>query len=159
MRIYAAFLSLMFTWCVQAQDLPRVALEDIHTSLLPGDRVRIELRFSHPLAKPRVFTLKEPPRIVLDFPHVANRLPKTVQKVNIGAVEKVSAVEAMGRTRVVVNLIRSVPYDIKTLGERLWITLEAAPKAVTAGVHRVENVDFRRRRGNVGEIIVTFSDT
>ncbi|RMD70076.1 MAG: type IV pilus secretin family protein, partial [Gammaproteobacteria bacterium] len=158
MRSLKAVVSLFWIACIQAawaQEIPRVSLEGIFATPLPGDRVRIELRFSHPPSKPRVFTLKEPPRIVLDFPHVVNRLPRTTQKVNMGMADKVSAVEAMGRTRVVVSLIRSVPYDIKIRGHRLWITLEAAPGAV-AGVHRIENVDFRRRRGDVGEVIVTF---
>ncbi len=82
-----------------------------------------------------------------------------------------TAVEAAGRSRVVVNLVRSVAYDINMQGDTVLLTLgqgapTVAPTASSSvfsnaqfgGVHSITDIDFRRGDDGEGRIIVTLSD-
>ncbi|MCK5669212.1 MAG: type IV pilus secretin PilQ family protein, partial [Gammaproteobacteria bacterium] len=72
-----------------------------------------------------------------------------------------------GRTRVVLNLVKSVPYEIDVQGSSVTVTLGAAD--VSGGIassesygggtsSMVEGIDFRRGDDGEGRIIVTLSD-
>ena len=153
-----------------------VSLNDITYSALPGDKVQLNLKFSEPLAaKPVNFTIDNPARIAIDLPDVDLKVAKKTQSIGVGMAHSVTAVEAAGRTRVVVNLVRSVPYDMKLDGSSLLVTLgtsgadeEAAKLAQTtasrfstgssSSVHSIKNIDFRRGDDGSGQIVVTLSD-
>lgn len=147
-------------------------LDDLSYSALPGDRAQIQLQLSEPVSgEPLNFTIDNPARIVVDFPDTSLNITEKNQSIGIGAAHSVSVVEAAGRTRVVLNLVKSVGYDMAVQGNTVTLTLAAATDtsvstpARSASVTstrsfdaRIENIDFRR--GNVGEgrIIVTLSD-
>src|SRR5690606_32660217 len=92
------------------------------------------------------------------------------KSIGVGMAHSVSAVEAAGRTRVVVNLVRTVPYDMNLQGNSLFITLgsgaameeaaaaAASPAAGRTGGASISNVDFRRGDQGEGRVIVTLSD-
>ena len=104
------------------------ALEDISYSALPGDRVELSIRLSEPLAAdPLSFTVDNPARIALDFPDTALRIAARAQSIGVGRVEGITAVEAGGRTRVVVNLVSAVPYSLKREGNLLKVLLDSSP--------------------------------
>jgi type IV pilus assembly protein PilQ len=88
------------------------SLDSVDYSSLPGDKTQIVLKFSEPVDLPKSFSIDEPARIVLDFAGVTNKVAKKSQYINIGATQRVVAVEAGDRTRLVVNLIKKVPYEI-----------------------------------------------
>lgn len=109
------------------------ALEDIRYTSLPGDRIQLELRMSEPVSSdPLSFTIDNPARVALDFPGVVLKVPVKTQTIGIGKVESVTAVEAGGRTRVVVNLVQIVPYSLKTEGNVVKVTLEGIPADIAA---------------------------
>ena len=110
------------------------SLNGISYTALPGDRVQVELELSEPLAaEPLNFTIDNPARVALDFPSTTLALPVKTQTVGVGKVESVTAVEAEGRTRVVMNLVQVVPYSVKTEGNRVKVVLEGTPADITAG--------------------------
>ena len=119
-------------------------LEDISYAALPGDRVELSLKLSEPLAAdPLSFTVDNPARIAFDFPETNLKIAAKAQSIGVGRVEGVTAVEAGGRTRVVVNLVSVVPYSLKREGNLLKVLLEsstadiassAAPSPAAAGV-------------------------
>ena len=103
-------------------------LEDISYAALPGDRVELSLRLSEPLpADPLSFTVDNPARIAFDFPDTDLKIATRAQSIGVGRVEGVTAVEAGGRTRVVVNLVTAVPYSLKREGNLLKVLLGSAP--------------------------------
>ena len=116
-------------------------LQAVRAVSLPGERVGIELRFSAPPGEPRSFATEQPPRIALDFPGVRSALARKTVAVGKGPVRSVTAVEAGGRTRVVVSLVRPVAYRLERgSGERedgrLVLVLEgreATPALARAG--------------------------
>jgi len=142
-----------------------ITLDSVDYSSLPGDRVRVELGFSEPVAKPMAFAVENPARIALDFRGVAVNLPRKTQPIGVGMARSVAAVEGDDRTRVVLNLITLVPYDLQIEGNRVFVTLQES--ATAAGATRrvaareggnIQNVDFRRGEEGEGRVLVTLSD-
>lgn len=157
------------------QELPN-KLEDISFSAMPGDRVQIEMVLANQPDKPSSFTIDNPARIALDFPATASALAQKTQEIGVGVARSITAVQARGRTRVVLNLVRLVPFDMQVQGNSVFLTLEGAmadrPEAVspfkispeektkTAGEpgNRLEGIDFRRGVQGEGRVVVTLTD-
>ena len=148
------------------------SLDDVSYSALPGERARIILTMSEPLAAdPLSFTIDNPARLAIDLPGITLNLADRSQRIGIGMADSLNAVEAAGRTRVVINLARAVSYDMAVEGSSVILTLgadagRAAPvagDAVLAGSDsmaggRLENIDFRRGENGEGRVIVDLSD-
>lgn len=148
-------------------------IENIDFSALSGGRVSIRLQMKEPFANPPAgFTLNSPARIALDFPKTANGLNKTNITNEQGALKSVSFAQAKDRTRVVLNLTKSVGYNTVLSGKDVIITLqgnEASASNTTAETrfaearptnqeHAITNVDFTRGKNGEGRIIVDLSD-
>ncbi|MBI2992778.1 MAG: type IV pilus secretin PilQ [Gammaproteobacteria bacterium] len=158
---------LLFGPCASAG---AVTLDGVSFSALPGDRVQVRMQFSEALPeKPVNFTIDNPARIAIDLPGVGLNLEEKSQAIGIGMAHSLAAVEAAGRTRVVVNLVRPVSYDLDMDGNAVVLTLGtgvgatqaptvAAAMPAEGRTARVEDIDFRRGDGGEGRIIITLSD-
>ncbi len=144
-----------------------VSLDEISFSTLPGDRVEVKLTLSEKAAEPLHFAIDNPARIAVDLPGIGLNLPHKTQAIGVGMARSVVAVEAGGRTRVVLNLVKLVPYGLRVEGNAVYLTLESAgaagsiafsPGADTKKDRRVDNVDFRRGENGEARIIITLSD-
>ncbi len=115
------------------------SLKNLGFVSLPSERVQIRMEFSEVLKKnPLSFTIDNPSRIALDFPGTGLALKDKTQSIGIGSAHSVTAVEANGRTRVVLNLTQMVPYELKVAGNTVILTLDSAnSKASTAPVPAV----------------------
>jgi AMIN domain/Putative MetA-pathway of phenol degradation len=101
-----------------------VNLDAVKFTALSGNKVQVKLEFSGPLSRePLSFTIDDPARIALDLPDTRLNLPSKNQPIGVGTVRSLNAVEAGGRTRVVLNLSRLVPYDLAMEGNTAVITL------------------------------------
>jgi type IV pilus assembly protein PilQ len=164
----AAFAALLLAQTQFAYAQSGVTLDDVSYSSLPGDRVQVELILSERVDEPLSFAIDNPARVALDFPGVSLNLPRKTSQIGVGMARSVTAVEASGRTRVVLNLVKLVPYSMKVADNRVLITVEgaatAAGPALSAGQMAagargaIENVDFRRGAEGEGRVIVTLSD-
>lgn len=150
-------------------------LQDISYSALPGGNVELTMKFSETVSEPKVFTTENPPRIALDLADTRNGMAITQRRLEIGtgATSSVSAVEAAGRTRVVVDLFRSTTYEKRIEGDKLVLTISNAAgglavassaattdptKSVANSNLEIANIDFRRGKNGEGRIVVVFSD-
>lgn len=97
-------------------------LERIDYLVLPGNHVQLKLSFDREVTEPAVFNTDQPARVVLDFPGMASRLTSKSQRIHVGLVQSVTAVEANGRTRVVVNLAASTPYQLRSRGQTIEVS-------------------------------------
>ena len=96
-------------------------------SSLPGNKIQIELGFDGVLdGKPNVFKTDNPARIALDFSRAHSGLGKKMFAVNQGAVKAVYVAEALGRTRIIINLIKSVPHEVKVMGNKVYVIIKPA---------------------------------
>jgi type IV pilus assembly protein PilQ len=151
-----ALLTMLPAMAAQAADL-----KALDYSAMPGDKARIQLIFSEPIAKPNSFATDNPARIVIDFAGVKNRLQERTKQVNVGVTRSISAVEAGDRTRMVINLLQKVPYSISQNGNEMLITIDSARKAAArattasaTSATSVKDIDFRRGEQGEARVIV-----
>ncbi|MGZ8942972.1 MAG: AMIN domain-containing protein, partial [Methylobacter sp.] len=127
------FLFIFQAASVRAGEL---ALSGIDFATQPDDKLQIEMTMTGPAITPQIFKTDNPARIALDFSGVKSALPKKMYPVNQGAASSVYVVEAAGRVRVVVNLMESIPFETKLVGNKVLLTLSHA-KAVTSAAKPV----------------------
>ena len=150
-------------------------LQSINTSTLLGGKVVIRVNFKDALpSAPPGFTVTNPARIAIDLPGVSNALGKNTVDIGEGDVRSVSVVEVSGRTRLVINLSRSLNYTSALDGNALVLTLDNAAQgavkesaavtkfaepAATLGVQKqsLRDIDFRRGANGEGRVIVDLS--
>ena len=145
------------------------ALKDVEFASLPGNQVRIDLVLTEAVAAPRDFSTESPARIVLDLPGVTSELPRKNVAIDVGPVQSLMALDADGRTRVVVNLATSVPYRVESRGDRISIAINesvtaslaipAAPVPPSARPSAVagpelRGIDFQRGPAGEGRVLV-----
>ncbi|MEJ2646606.1 MAG: AMIN domain-containing protein, partial [Gammaproteobacteria bacterium] len=105
-------------------------LESMSYASLPGNRVQLTLTMAKKATKPLSFTIDKPARIALDFPATKTHLAKRYQPINVGVTKSVTAVEAQGRTRVVLDLVEMVPYRTRVDGNKVIVTIQDAGAAM-----------------------------
>ncbi|HDJ86294.1 MAG TPA: type IV pilus secretin family protein, partial [Chromatiales bacterium] len=140
------------------------ALENIGFSTLPGGEVQVVLTLAKPAPQPVGFATDRPARIALDLLHTRNALAKKTRSIGIGVARSITTAQADGRTRVVLNLARLVPYNVRVAGNKIYVTLNGAPAqgagaasvaSVAAGAAQpgITGVEFRR--GAAGQALIT----
>jgi len=160
---------ILFVGCIVTAHAASNSLQSVEFSGLPGNKAQIILTLSKPAPAPLSFTIDNPARIALDFPDTSNALEQRSQRIGIGMVESLTAVEAQGRTRVVFNLVDMVPYEAHADGNRIILTVQnaggslseaqaVAAQATGSSASQISNIDFRRGEGGEGRVIVTLSD-
>ncbi len=155
--------------------LAQNTLQDISYTPLSGDKVQITMQFAAPVGEPRIFTTQNPARIAVDMADTHDAMTRRRIDINVGATQAVSAVEAAGRTRVVVDLFHNSGYETRTEGNNFILTVNngnsgASASATAAAVAatdptkaaaaqgiEITNIDFRRGEHGEGRVIVTFN--
>jgi type IV pilus assembly protein PilQ len=171
--VFAAMIAFGFALSASAQE--RNVLESITHATLPGGKIVVRATFKTPLtALPAGFTVTNPSRIAVDLPGTTNGLGKTLHDVGQGDVRTINIVEAGNRTRLVINLTKTLAYTPTLEGNALLLTLDAGtqsalketpqvtrfaePAPASAAVrHTVRDVDFRRGNGGEGRVVVELS--
>ena len=166
-RLRFGGVGLLLTMWLSATAVQAADLQDLDFTTMPGDKAQVTLTFSEPVAAPENFATDEPARIVLDFNGVKNKLSERTQQINSGETRSIATVEAGDRTRMVINLLRKIPYDIQTAGNTVKITLngnapqmstsQARGSAVAMTGNQVTGVDFRRGEEGEARLIVDMS--
>ena len=100
-----------------------ISITNLDFSALAGNKVQVALEMTGVVAEPDVFQTDNPSRIALDFVGVKSGLKQKKFTANMGAASDIYVIEAGERTRVVINLSESVPYETKVLGNKVLITL------------------------------------
>ncbi|HEV7609644.1 MAG TPA: type IV pilus secretin PilQ [Steroidobacteraceae bacterium] len=163
-----------------AQGTPN-KLESIDVQNISGQQVQLTLHHSSPPSEPVAFTIDNPARISLDLANTALALPSRRIDVRSGGVDSVLAAEAAGRTRLVLNLDRLLPYQTRVSGNDVIVLIGGASTSPTAaaaassgasgspvgpssaaaapsGPRAIRGIDFRRGAGGTGRVIVRLSD-
>lgn len=145
-------------------------LESVAINPGPGGQVDIVMSLAQPASDPKLFTTDSPPRIAIDFDNTRNGLSERRIEVGVGAATAISAIEAAGRTRLVVELVRPTAYTTRMDGNKLVLSVGTGggtsasevvasndPTKAISGRPEVANVDFRRGKNGEGRVIVTFT--
>ena len=164
------------TLSAQAADVPPTAnaVQSVDTTTLPGGKVMVRVNLKNALdAVPAGFTVGNPPRIALDLPNTGNALGRNTVEANLGPLTSVNVVQAGNRTRLVLNLNKSVEYEATIDGKSLMVALgevgasaapvNASPRfaeaAPSATAHSIRDVDFRRDENGVARVVTSLSDS
>lgn len=168
---------LVFAFQLASAQAETLKLESIDFTALSGDNLQLQLTLSGPAFAPRVFHTDNPARIALDLPGVSSGLDKKPIQVNVGNAETIQAIEASGRTRVVINLIELPPYSTRVEGNSIFVMLRKGKPSLppvsviqttarthatgnghSAGGQGIRNIDFRRGDKGVGRVLITLAD-
>lgn len=146
------------------------AIRSITYSTADNGTTEIALTFTEAPAAPAAFATESPPRIALDFADTRNELNERRVSIGAGATAAVTAVEAGGKTRVVVELYRKAGYTTRTEGNRLFVSVaddgpvgnqtmtpSTGQSALVQSTAVVTNVDFRRGPNGEGRVLVSFN--
>ena len=115
--------------------------------------------------------------MAFDFPDTANGLGRNSQALNAGDLRSVNIVQVGDRTRLVLNLTRVSPYDVRIDGKDVLITLVGPDegsrrrwawpsrrssrrrrRSVWASVNAIRDINFRRGKDGEGRLVVDLSD-
>ncbi|MEE9571075.1 MAG: type IV pilus secretin PilQ [Gammaproteobacteria bacterium] len=171
-------LALSASMPVQAQEDISRQLQAIDVQTLPGQVIELRLRLSEAAPEALSFTIDNPARIALDLPGTVLGLETRRQDVNLGPLSTILTAEANGRTRVVLNMNVMVPYQTRTVGDSVYITLgqrdgvapspsfaaqPSTPSTRPAGAaaatdRRITNIDFRRGTNGAGQVVVELAN-
>lgn len=151
-------------------------IESIDFTSRSSGQFEIQLGFDQPPPDFKGYTVEKPARIAIDFNDTSVRLDQKKYSLPYGNASSVMVVESGGRARIVVNLLKLVPYDTRTEGNSLFITVgdsgtanylkpSSDPNALTSRVETVigakteiNDLQFQRTPDGEGRLILTLSD-
>ncbi len=148
-------------------------IEEITYSSLPGNRLQINIRLTDVTEKPLSFNIDNPARIAFDFNNTKSNLPKRKQQIDIGVAQSITAVTVKSKTRIILNLSETVPYDVAVNRNTVSITLESetsntstfqndniakAMQAKKINDRAVTKIDFRRGDKGEGRVLISLTE-
>ncbi len=162
--LLAAVLATPAAWAANS-------LQSIRHESGAAGAVDVILDFAGPVGDVQAFTTDDPPRIALDLVDTANASGQRRVVVGSGATSAVTAVEAGGRTRIVIDLFRPAGFESRVEGNRLIVSVAGSSGRSAAGIAAdladpskrlpsslsLDNIDFRRGEGGSGQLLLTFS--
>lgn len=146
------------------------AITALDAGKVDGNRQTLQITFDGPAVKPNSFALSNPPRIALDFANTGVKMAKPLLNVDSPLLRSAVAVEASGRSRLVLSLARNASYRSEVSGNRLLLTLDgsmsteqaATPQELVPTSHAdaqaqiaakgAAGLDFRRGRNGEGRV-------
>lgn len=170
-----AFVLVMFVGVVSGTEISSVGF-----NVMPGDKVEIRVTMDSPPPNFQEFTTNNPARIAMDFAGVTSNLSQKTHNIGVGVTRSVTAIEAGGRTRLVINLVEMAPYATRIDGNDLVVTVgygsgsASASKSAgniannanqnestqtSANNNDITNIDFRRGEGGEGRVIIDLGNT
>jgi type IV pilus assembly protein PilQ len=170
-RALAAFLGAILWLAGMGVALAQGNSIESFNVIQQGGKVTVRIQTKQPLkAVPPSFTVANPARIAFDFPATTNNLGRNAQTIGEGELRSMNVVQGADKTRLVLNLRRSLAHEAVVDGNNLVITLAAVPTTAGSTVshfaegradstHAIRDIDFRRGRAGEGRIIVDLADT
>ncbi len=164
LRVFAIIAAGLASWTASAgPSLTEVSVQPSDASLT------IELKLDGAAPETSVFALESPPRISIDIPDTAVALKNRRMQINQGLVQSLTAVQASGRSRVVLNLQKLPEYSVSSSGNSILVVLEGSlhkPAPVPVGSKGTDkkagepkrisivNLDFRRTETGAGRLLL-----
>ena len=103
--------------------LAEPTMTDIEFSSRPGSKFEIRMDFDQPPPEMKSYTIEKPARIAIDFADTKSGLDRKRYSLPYGNATGVIVLESGDRTRLVVNLVKVVPYETRVDGNSLFLVV------------------------------------
>ncbi len=168
----AALVLSMFSGLAQAA--PTVT--DIEFSARPGSKFEVRVDFDQPPPDMKSYTIEKPARIAIDFPDTTSGLDRKRFSLPYGNATGVMVLESGDRTRMVINLVKLVPYSTRVDGNSLYVivgqegaeeyakqttdphTLPSKVDKVAEIVSEITDLQFQRTPDGEGRLTLDLTD-
>ena len=154
-----------------------LAVSDIEFSSRPGSKFEVRVDFDGaPPAELQSYTIEKPARISIDFPGTRSKLDRKRYSLPYGNATGVLVLESGDRTRLILNLVKLVPYETRVDGNSLYLTVgqdadaeyykqSSDPNTVKSKIEAVADVrasisdlQFQRSPNGEGRLILQLTD-
>jgi type IV pilus assembly protein PilQ len=154
-----------------------VAVTDIEFSSRPGSKFEVRLEFDGtPPQELQSYTIEKPARISIDFPETTSELDRKRYPLPYGNATGVLVLESGDRTRLILNLVKLVPYQTRVDGNNLFLTVgqdadaeyykqESDPNTLATAIEPVGSVrseisdlQFQRTPDGEGRLVLKLTD-
>jgi type IV pilus assembly protein PilQ len=164
-----------FALTLTSQSMASV-VEEISFTSRSGGKFEIRMDFDSVPDDYKGYTVEKPARIALDFASTKSGLDRKRFSLPYGNATAVMVVEAGDRTRMIVNLVKLVPYETRVEGNSFFVTVgeggqgdytkpASDPNAVMAKVEKVLDVEamitdlqFQRTTDGEGRLLLDLSN-
>lgn len=164
-----------FAWAQQGvpDTAPQNSIDNMQVSQQQGMTI-VKLTMKKALSvSPASFSIASPARVAFDFADTENGLGRNSQQLNEGELRSVNIVQVGDRTRLVLNLNKTMTYETRIDGTNLYINLEPIQASSVAGAPQVlqftadrqqgitqsvRDINFRRGKDGEARILVDLSD-
>jgi type IV pilus assembly protein PilQ len=170
-----ALIIVLFGQLSSVQAEEDMILTSANLNALSGDNMQLSFEMTGDVKMPKVFHTDSPARIVLDFIGAKSALEQKKNTINAGGVSSFVAIEAAGRLRIVINLLKLVPYEVKLEGSRAIVILRSSGKvareshkklsektltqfAALIPKQAINKIDFRRGKKGEGRLLIALSN-
>ncbi|MBE9537766.1 MAG: type IV pilus secretin PilQ [Proteobacteria bacterium] len=96
---------------------------DIEFSSRPGSKFEVRVEFNEPPPEIKAYSIEKPARIAIDFPDTTSSLERKRFSLPYGNATGAVVLESGDRTRLVVNLVKLVPYETRVDGNNLYLVV------------------------------------
>ena len=169
-------IALLATLLTSHQALA-LAVTDIEFSSRPGSRFEVRLEFDGaPPEELQSYTIEKPARIAVDFPGTRSALDRKRYSLPYGNATGVLVLESGDRTRLIMNLVKLVPYDTRIDGNNLFLTvgqdadseyfkartdpntLKSEIEPVAEVLSEIQDLQFQRSPAGEGRLILQLTN-
>jgi type IV pilus assembly protein PilQ len=172
----ACLVSLVVTLFASHLQAAATSVTDISFSSKPGSIFEIRLDFDGTPPEPEAYTIEQPARISMDFADTASALERKKFSLPYGNATGVMVLESGNRTRMIVNLVKLVPYSTRRDGNSLIVEvgnegaaeflkqirdpnqLGKAELSDEDAESRIEALEFQRSELGEGRLMLTLSN-
>jgi type IV pilus assembly protein PilQ len=166
-----ALAMLIVTGAAQAAPV----VTDIEFSSRPGSKFEVRVEFNEAPPEIKSYSIEKPARIALDFVGATSSLDRKRYSLPYGNATKALVLESGDRTRLVVNLVKLVPYETRVEGNNLFLLvgqegtdyvkqttdphhLRTQVQEVTEVSSRITDLQFQRSGDGEGRLTLQLTD-
>ena len=152
-----SYLGVALCLMLTQQAFAANTLKEIKSSNQSDGKTTITLQFAEPISDVKAFSTNNPARIAIDLPDTKNALAQKKILLSSGIAKSVNAVEASGRTRVLVDLSKNTTYRTVSKGNTLVLTVDNDASLQNAVA--VTAIDFKRGDNGAGRLVLKFNES
>ncbi len=121
-RLRSVFVALVMSFVTSAA-LAAPTVQDVEFSSRPGSKFEVRLEFNETPPDFKTYAIEKPARIAVDFPGTTSSLAQKRYSLPYGNATKAVVLESGDRTRLVLELIKLVPYETRVDGNNLYLVV------------------------------------